>query len=60
MKIPVDQELYVLMVPHKSTVLSALIWWITRKNKHCRSFCPTCKYYFRCQEDVEIEKTNGR
>lgn len=45
-----------LAVHHNETLQGAFIWWITRKNKHCVKFCPLCEYYFRCQEDVTIEK----
>ena len=60
MKLPIKQVEYFLMVPHKNTVESAILWWMLRKNKHCHSFCPTCKYYFRCQEDVAIETYKRR
>lgn len=56
MKIFVKQELYMFLVHHNDSLISSFIWYITRKNKHCRKFCPLCKYYFRCQEDVEIER----
>lgn len=34
--------------------IKALIWWATKRNRHCRHFCPTC-FWFRneqCQTDV--------
>lgn len=49
------QELHFLMVPHEGTLRSAFKWWALKKNKFCRSFCPACKYYYRCQEDVAVE-----
>lgn len=55
MKLLVKQELFMLMVHHNGTLEGAIMWWIKRKNKHCNKFCPLCKYYFRCQEDVAIE-----
>lgn len=54
-----EQKLYVVMVPHKSTIMSAFIWWIRNKNKHCHSFCPTCEFYFKCQEDVALMELSG-
>lgn len=56
MKLPKKQLLYMLMVHHNDTLQGAFLWWINRKNKHCRKFCPMCEYYFRCQEDVAIEQ----
>lgn len=56
MKLRKKQLLYMLMVPHNDTMQGAFLWWITRKNKRCRKFCPLCEYYFRCQEDVALEK----
>lgn len=56
MKIRQKQIHYMLMVPHNDTLQGAFLWWITRKNKHCRKFCPMCKFYFRCQEDVAMMK----
>lgn len=56
MKLRKKQLLYMLMVPHNDTLQGAFLWWITRENKHCRKFCPLCKFYFRCQEDVALEK----
>lgn len=50
------QEFHLLMVPHEGTLRSAIKWWLFNKNKHCHSFCPTCKYYYRCQEDVAMEQ----
>lgn len=55
MNIIVKQEMYMLKVHHNHTLLGAFIWWNRRRNKHCRKFCPLCKYYFRCQEDVTLE-----
>lgn len=54
-KMPKEQVLFYQTFPHEGTIIGALIWWLRRKNKHCRSFCPLCEYYFRCQEDVCIE-----
>lgn len=56
MKIQViKQHGYTLIVHHQDTLKSSFIWWIKRKNKHCKGFCPTCRWYFRCQEDVSRE-----
>lgn len=55
MKLLVKQYSFTLMVHHNETLQGAFLWWITRKNKHCRKFCPMCSYYFRCQEDVALE-----
>lgn len=51
MKLKTKQLLYLIHVPHNNTIQGAFLWWITRKNKRCKSFCPTCHYYFKCQED---------
>ena len=53
------QEIYFPMVPHEGTLRSAIWWWLTNKNTYCHSFCPTCKYYYRCQEDVATERSTG-
>lgn len=50
------QIFHFVMVPHAGTLFSAIMWWIRRENKNCHSFCPTCKYYYRCQEDVALNK----
>lgn len=55
MKIP-KQRNYKLSVPHMNTIESAFIWWLTDRNKYCHRFCPTCPYFFKCQEDVELEE----
>lgn len=55
MKLP-KQRNYKLAVPHMNTIKAAFIWWITRRNKYCGRFCPTCPYFFKCQEDVELEE----
>lgn len=47
---------YVNTMEHKTTLFSAFIWWAINKNKHCRSFCPACEWYLRCQEDVAFEE----
>lgn len=44
-----------LNVHHNNKLQGAFLWWATRKNKMCRKFCPFCKYYFRCQEDVALK-----
>lgn len=59
MKIP-KQRNYKLAVPHMNTVKAALIWWITARNKYCRRFCPMCPYFFKCQEDVQLEEMMDR
>lgn len=53
------QELHMLMVPHEGTLRSAIMWWLFNRNKHCHSFCPFCKYYYRCQEDIAAEDFIG-
>lgn len=53
----VKQEYYMLMVPHEHTLWGALKWFLTRRNKHCHKFCPMCKWYYRCQEDVALEES---
>ena len=57
MKFPfVKQEGYFLLgVPHEKRFFRCLRWWISRRNKHCKSCCLTCKWWFRCQEDVAFE-----
>ena len=50
------QQLHFQNVPHEGTLLSAIKWWLLNRNKYCHSFCPTCEYYFRCQEDVAMEQ----
>lgn len=55
MKLLVKQTFYRLGNYHEKTLEGAFIWWLTRKNKRCRKFCPQCQYYFRCQEDVALE-----
>lgn len=44
---------------YNSTLQSAFLWFIKKKNKQCKGFCPMCKYYYRCQEDVVFEKNYG-
>lgn len=57
MKFPIKQVGYCLSgVPHLHSLVDCIKWWILRKNKHCKSFCLTCKWWFRCQEDVEYER----
>lgn len=56
MKIKVKQQYYILTVKHNDTIQGAFLWWIKRKNKYCKGFCPKCEYYFRCQEDVAFRK----
>lgn len=58
MKFPfVKQEGYSVAVNyHQKTLMQCLKWWFGRKNKHCRSCCLTCKWWFRCQEDVAYEE----
>lgn len=56
MKLLVKQTGHMLVVAHNATLQGAFLWWLTGKNRHCHSFCPTCKWYFRCQEDVAFEK----
>ena len=53
------QKMFFHFVPHEGTLRSAIIWWLRHKNIHCRSFCPTCEYYYRCQEDVAFETYIG-
>lgn len=56
-----EQKLYFLFAKHRDTTFSAFMWWIKRRNKKCKRFCPTCEYYFRCQEDVALEELmNGK
>ena len=50
------QKLHFLLVPHEGSLWSAIKWWMFNKNKHCHSFCPTCEYYYRCQEDIAMEE----
>lgn len=57
MRIP-HQKLYQIMVPHENSWWGAFKWWLLRCNKDCKKFCPSCPYYFRCQEDVEFVKLN--
>lgn len=54
-----EQKLYFVMVPHKNTIMSAFIWWARNKNRQCHSFCPTCEFYFRCQEDIALMEVLG-
>lgn len=54
MKLIKKQTFFMLAVHHNETLQGSFLWWITRKNKHCKKFCPLCKYYFRCQEDVAL------
>lgn len=54
MKHPIKQHLYNYNIHHEETIGSAFIWWIKRRNKCCRDFCPLCKYYYRCQEDIHV------
>lgn len=56
MKLIKRQTMYMLMVHHNNTLQGAFMWWLTRKNSSCKSFCPLCEYYYRCQEDVELRK----
>lgn len=56
MKLLKSQRLYMLEVHHNSTLQGAFRWWLKRRNKYCKSFCPLCEFYYRCQEDVEMEK----
>lgn len=49
-----EQWLYSIAVRHNKTIRGSLLWWILRKNNNCRKFCPTCHFYFRCQEDVAL------
>lgn len=57
MKFPVEQVGYCLRgIPHLHSLVDCIKWWVLRKNKNCRSFCLTCKWWFRCQEDIEFEK----
>lgn len=53
------QYLYQLNVHHNHTIKGAFLWWLLRKNKHCKKFCPNCNYYFKCQEDVVFENLFG-
>lgn len=55
MKLIRKQVGYKLKVDHNTTIEGAFQWWLKRKNKHCKSFCPACKYFYRCQEDVAFE-----
>lgn len=56
MKILVKQELYFHGIHHDDTIGSAFVWWITNRNNKCTHFCPICKYYFRCQEDIKMKE----
>lgn len=60
MKLLVKQKNYFTHVKHVDTLQGAMLWWALRKNKNCRSFCPTCPWFFRCQEDVAIENIENR
>lgn len=46
----------ILYQNHGLTLEGAFKWWIKNKNKHCRSFCPLCRYYIECQDDIEYER----
>lgn len=46
---------YELKVHHNGTVKGAFLWWLLRKNVHCKSFCPLCEFYYLCQETVAFE-----
>lgn len=50
------QKLYMLQVPHKKSLFDAIVWWLQNKNNKCRRFCPTCEFFWKCQEDVELTK----
>lgn len=52
------QYLHFPLVPHKTSFISAVMWFLKKKNPNCKGFCPTCKYYFRCQEDVAMMENN--
>lgn len=48
------QEICFPLVPHKETLFSAIMWFLKNKNPYCKSFCPTCMFYYRCQEDMAM------
>lgn len=50
----IKQELQSDWFNHKKSTFSAILWYLFRKNKYCKSFCPLCKFYFRCQEDITM------
>lgn len=56
MKLLVKQIGYISTVEHENSLFGCLKWWITKRNKECHSFCPSCKWYFRCQEDVAFDE----
>ncbi len=56
----VKQKIYREGIKHEDTLLSAIKWWIFKKNKYCNQFCPTCEFYFRCQEDVNLVNWNDK
>lgn len=56
MKLFIKQIEPELKVPHKNTIWEAFKWWLSRQNKHCKSFCVLCPYFLTCQEDVAKEK----
>lgn len=51
LKLPTQRKYKVLM-PHDSTVIGALKFWLKGGNGECSHFCPRCQLYFRCQEYV--------
>lgn len=40
------------------TIIGAFKWWILHSCKDCTKFCPLCKWYVACQNEIKHNDSN--